>query len=47
MTPVAAAWFAVPFFLLPGFLFNLIAGAKGPRALAAFQEKREPRFTGE
>ncbi|PAT04410.1 hypothetical protein CKJ85_03125 [Corynebacterium sp. NML 150383] len=35
MTPVAAAWFAVPFFLLPGFLFNLIAGAKGPRALAA------------
>lgn len=35
MTPAAAAVFAVPFFLLPGFLFNLIAGVKGPHALAA------------
>ena len=34
MTPAAAAVFAIPFFLLPGLVFNLVAGVKGPHAMA-------------
>ncbi|OHF37124.1 DUF6541 family protein [Corynebacterium sp. HMSC074A01] len=34
MTPAAVAVLAIPFFLLPGLAFNLVAGVKGPHALA-------------
>lgn len=35
MTAIAAAWFAVAFFLLPGFLIAVVAGMRGGEALWA------------
>ena len=35
MTAIAAAWFAVAFFLLPGFLISWVAGMRGGEALWA------------
>lgn len=35
MTTTAAAWFAVFFFVLPGFLINWVCGLKAPAAAAA------------
>ena len=35
MTTAAAAWFAVVFFLLPGFLVAWVAGLRVPAAVTA------------
>ena len=35
MTTTAAAWFAVAFFLLPGWIINWVAGMRAPAAAAA------------
>ena len=35
MTSTAAVWFAVVFFLFPGFVINWVAGMRAPAALAA------------
>ena len=35
MTSTAAVWFAVVFFMLPGFVVNWVAGMRVPAAVAA------------